>query len=117
MRRGTYGNETQESGAEAALSGVCAYPVGDQRQGWACNRGSCSHERRHDVSMVKVLGGRILGVEPRSKVSMMIMRPPQHGHGSACIGGSSALGSASVGSRWVGETPSELGVRYVLEGV
>ena len=36
-------------------------------------------------------------VEPRSKVSMNIRRPPQHVHGSECIGGSSAsLGSISL---------------------
>ena len=47
--------------------------------------------RAHDVSMLIVtIGavGRYRGVEPRSKVSMMIMRPPQHGHGCGRVGGS-----------------------------
>ena len=31
--------------------------------------------------MIGVAVGRYRGVEPRSNVSMIIMRPPQHGHG------------------------------------
>jgi hypothetical protein len=44
----------------------------------------------HDVSILIAVGGggRYRGVEPRSKVSMMFMRPPQHGHG--CVGLSAA---------------------------
>src|SRR5207302_8156315 len=40
-------------------------------------------DRDHDVSILIAVGGggRYRGVEPRSKVSMMLMRPPQHGHG------------------------------------
>ena len=37
-----------------------------------------SRERRHDVSILIGLDGRVRGVEPCSTVSMMIMRPPQH---------------------------------------
>ena len=37
-----------------------------------------SRERYHDVSILIWLGGRVRDVEPRSKVSMMIIRPPQH---------------------------------------
>jgi hypothetical protein len=38
--------------------------------------------------MIGVVGsvGRYRGVAPRRKVSMMIMRPPQHGHACA-VGG------------------------------
>jgi len=61
-------------------------------------RASCSISRRHDVSILIGLDGRVLGVEPRSKISMTIMRPPQHGHGDECVSGSSALASASLGS-------------------
>ena len=64
--------------------------------------------RHHDVSILIGLGGRVRGVAPRSKVSMMIMRPPQHGHGSGGIGGSSSLASASLGSLCVGGTSSNL---------
>jgi len=60
---------------------------------------SCSRERHHDVSILISLDGRMRGVAPRSKVSMMIMRPPQHGHGWESIGGSPA--SASAGSLFV----------------
>src|SRR5882672_4811561 len=42
---------------------------------------SCCRERHHDVSILIGLVGWVRGVEPRSKVSMMIIRPPQHGHG------------------------------------
>src|ERR1700738_4479958 len=40
-------------------------------------------DRYHDVSILITVGGDGLycGVEPRLKVSMMFMRPPQHGHG------------------------------------
>src|SRR6202022_1285933 len=40
--------------------------------------------RGHEVSILIVTGegvGRYFGSQPRSKVSMMIMRPPQQGHG------------------------------------
>jgi hypothetical protein len=38
--------------------------------------------RHHEVSILISAGtgvGRCLGAQPRAKVSMMIMRPPQHG--------------------------------------
>src|SRR5260370_1401930 len=41
-------------------------------------------ERDHEVSTLRAMIGRVgrwWGVEPRLKVSMMFMRPPQHGHG------------------------------------
>src|ERR1700722_2851046 len=41
-------------------------------------------DRDHDVSILTAMigpAGRWGGVEPRLKVSMMFMRPPQHGHG------------------------------------
>src|SRR5437667_3465636 len=57
----------------------------------------------HDVSiLIATIGpvGRCRGVEPRSKVSMMIMRPPQHGHGCASVAGSSgSVPSASLRGR------------------
>ena len=40
--------------------------------------------RGHEVSILMALIGAVdwrCGIAPRSKVSMMIMRPPQHGHG------------------------------------
>ena len=45
-----------------------------------------AHRRDHEVSILIRSGdaaGRWRGEEPRSKVSMMTMRPPQHGHGCA----------------------------------
>jgi hypothetical protein len=39
---------------------------------------------RHEVSILIGAGadvGRGFGSQPRAKVSMMIIRPPQHGHG------------------------------------
>jgi hypothetical protein len=57
------------------------------------------------VSILIVAGagvGRCLGWHPRSKVSMMIMRPPQRGHGCSGVVGSSGLVAvalmASIGS-------------------
>ncbi len=42
-------------------------------------------ERRHDVSIRinGMAGGWYLGFEPRAKISMIVMRPPQQGHGRA----------------------------------
>jgi hypothetical protein len=54
--------------------------------------------RHHDVSILIAAGGvgRCLGSQPRAKVSMMIVRPPQHGHGRGSTRGSSiaALGGS-----------------------
>src|SRR5258708_35627909 len=86
-------------GAEASLRVPGRWPA--VRAGWRW--GSYSNERHHDVSIVIGLSRRVLGVEPRSNVSMMIMRPPQHGHGGECVSGSSAL--AARGSTYgVGTT-------------
>jgi hypothetical protein len=40
------------------------------------------------VSILITLSGRVRGEQPRSKVSMTIMRPPQHGHGCEGVCGS-----------------------------
>ena len=58
----------------------------------------------HDVSilmMAGVVAGLAFGWQPRAKVSMMSMRPPQHGQGRASIGGatcSAVAGSSGVAS-------------------
>ena len=47
------------------------------------------------------MSGRFLGSHPRANVSMMNMRPPQHGHGRESVGGSAAsadLGSSGIAS-------------------
>ena len=41
--------------------------------------------------------GRCFGSQPHSKVSMMIMRPPQHGHGCGSTRGSSIVASGVSG--------------------
>jgi hypothetical protein len=44
----------------------------------------------HEVSILiaaKTGAGLCLGSEPRAKVSMMNMRPPQQGHGCGSMGG------------------------------
>jgi len=51
----------------------------------------------HDVSILITVAdaaGRVRGEAPRWKVSMMIMRPPQHGHG--CESGFGSLVSLEV---------------------
>jgi hypothetical protein len=62
---------------------------------WALRRSYCHHEVSI-LSMGLVGAGRYRGEHRRSKVSMMVMRPPQQGQGCARAGGSSIV-SASVG--------------------
>ena len=55
--------------------------------------------RGHEVSILIASGagvGRWLGSQPRVKLSMMIIRPPQQGHGRGSMRGWSASGVASV---------------------
>ena len=58
-----------------------------------------SSDCNHDVSIRIDIDGRYRGAQPRSKVSMMIMRPPQQGQGCVRICGSpSPVLSTSLGS-------------------
>ena len=53
----------------------------------------------HEVSILTAAGtgvGRCFGSQPRAKVSMMNMRPPQPGHGRGSMQGSSAIGACGV---------------------
>jgi hypothetical protein len=80
------------SSLQPAASAVVAgrEPAKEARGFAAWWRGCC----RHDVSiLIATVGavGRYRGARPRSKVSMMIMRPPQQGQGCASVGGSSTL--------------------------
>src|SRR5437773_2365594 len=65
-------------GASARMAG---------REAASCNGGiasSMSLARHYEVSILiggMVGGGRYLGSQPGAKVSMMSMRPPQHGQG------------------------------------
>src|SRR6266540_5495205 len=66
----------------------------------------------HEVSILMAIGGavgRCRGVAPRSKTSMMIMRPPQHGQ--VGLPGSAA---AAVGSALEFETASNSRARAML---
>jgi hypothetical protein len=59
-------------------------------------------ERDHDVSILIATSGavgRYRGKQPRAKVSMTIIRPPQHGQGcESAFGWSAAVRSESLGS-------------------
>jgi hypothetical protein len=60
---------------------------------------TCKSGRAHEVSILIVGGtgvGWWAGWEPRAKVSMMSIRPPQHGQGQGCARGSP--GCATLGS-------------------
>src|SRR5260370_20612391 len=48
--------------------------------------------RHHEVSILVAAGGvgRYFGSQPRAKVSMMIMRLPQYGHGRGSARGTAA---------------------------
>src|SRR5215475_9492510 len=56
--------------------------------------------RHHDVSILIAAGGvgRYFGSQPRAKVSMMIMRLPQYGHGRGSARGCSSAASGVSGS-------------------
>jgi hypothetical protein len=56
--------------------------IGTSRDSFACGRGY-----GHEVSILIELIGCVRGEQPGSKVSMMIMRPPQHGQGCESAGG------------------------------
>src|SRR5438552_12942779 len=45
-------------------------------------------DRCHEVSILMATVGRYRGARPRSKVSMMIIRPPQQGQGGESVCGS-----------------------------
>src|SRR5512143_348055 len=110
---GTTRQTVRRGGISASLAVVGRGPVIKTSSVWA----SCYREWHHDVSILIGLGGRVLGVEPRSKVSMMIMRPPQHGHGSKDVGGSSAVASGSScggGTASSSRTRARLSVRPPL---
>lgn len=61
--------------------------------------------RCHDVSIL-IIGGigfaRFLGAQPRSKISMTIMRPPQQGQGRGSTRGSSGVADLVGGDALAG---------------
>jgi hypothetical protein len=67
-----------------------------------------SGDGAHEVSILIGTVGRYRGVEPRSKVSMMIMRPPQQGQGYESACGplspplSASVGAVSIAARVIG---------------
>ena len=69
----------------------------DRRVGWAMpDHGAC-------LPAVMLAAGGARGWHQRAKVSMMVMCPPQHGHGGRWSGGSSGSGSSTGAA-----TPSSL---------
>jgi hypothetical protein len=55
--------------------------------------------QRHEVSILIAAStgvGRCIGSQPRAKVSMIIMRPPQQGCGRASMRGSSSSAAADL---------------------
>src|SRR3981081_1909545 len=74
--------------------------------------------RRHEVSILIVTGagvGRCFGSQPRAKVSMMIKRPPQQGHGRGGARGSSVVVASAVSGSFGREgTASNSRARAIL---
>ena len=59
----------------------------------------------HEVSILIAAGtgvGRCFGSEPRAKVSMMNMRPPQQGHGLGSTRGWSIAAAVEISGGWEG---------------
>jgi len=83
-------------------------------------RGGVGGVQVHEVStLITTRGvvGRWRGWQPASKVSMMIMRPPQQGQGceSRCAGSASLVASAAGGTRFKSlRTVSVVSVRLLL---
>src|SRR5215471_21510504 len=91
--------------ASAVAAGGAAAKRANGFAGWQLGH-------RHDVSiLIASIGpcGRCRGVEPRAKVSMMIMRPLQCGHGSGLLSS-----VASAGSAWGVGTASSSRARAML---
>src|SRR5712691_5300351 len=66
---------------------------------------------RHEVSiLIAAAVARYFGSQPRAKVSMTIMRPPQQGHGRGSTRGSSIAALGVSGSFGQGGTASRLRV-------
>src|SRR6516162_11509427 len=91
-------------------------PVDDQ---CGKGRGGVGGVLAHEVSIritARGVVGRWRGWQPVSKVSMMIMRPPQQGQGCARGGGSvSLVASATDGARFKSvRTSSMVSVRLLL---
>src|SRR3979411_2345049 len=74
--------------------------------------------RHHEVSILIVTGagvGRCFGSQPRAKVSMMIKRPPQQGHGRGGARGSSVVVASAVSGSFGREgTASNSRARAIL---
>src|SRR5215469_5504799 len=90
-------------------------PVDDQR-GKANGGVGGAHEVSIRITARGVVG-QWRGWQPVSKVSMMIMRPPQHGQGCArgCGGSVSLVASAAGGARFKSvRTSSMVSVRLLL---
>src|SRR5208337_1269447 len=82
---------TIEGLLDAPACGLGEHPGGrsgtggvDRHLCCACS-GDCAHEVSILIAMIGA-DGRCRGVEPRWKISMMIMRPPQHGQGRETVG-------------------------------
>ncbi len=52
--------------------------------------------------------GRCFGSQPRAKVSMMSMRPPQQGHGFGSVSGSSSVAPAADRMSAFGRGPGNI---------
>ncbi len=75
-------------GAGAALGKAALWPVENRCHGRApFGRGAPLEVVSGDRHELSIPGGGARGGQPRSKVSMMIMRPPQQGQGYESRGG------------------------------
>src|ERR1700738_4832922 len=97
--------------SDAELSGrrICASVVGAGLQptlGRVVSASLQHSDRGHDVSILTAMIGRVggwWGADARLKVSIVIMRPPQHGHGLLGSSVAAALsGARCVGAVWAG---------------
>src|SRR6201987_5932636 len=76
--------------------GFCEIVAGAGRAGRKRKTASLAGRLVHDVSILFGVG-RHFGSQPRAKVSMTIIRAPQHGHGQ---GSTRSVSGATSGSCW-----------------
>jgi hypothetical protein len=93
VRRRSNGKTAIQGGARASLVIAGREPAKQKRSLAILSRADLDHDVSILITAVEVVGG-VRGAQPRWNLSMITMRPPQHGHG--CAGGLGSVASAPL---------------------